>query len=55
MDFKTGHVLSGGTRWYAQIGAIKALEEHGIEADIIAGTSVGAIVGVMYADELPVR
>ncbi len=47
----TGLVLSGGgTRGYAHIGAIRALEEHGIEADMIAGTSVGSIVGVLYAD-----
>jgi NTE family protein len=51
MKYKTGLVLSGGgTRGYAQIGAIKALEESGIEIDIISGTSVGAIVGVMLAD-----
>jgi len=51
MNYKTGLVLSGGgTRGYAQIGAIKAIEESGIEIDIIAGTSVGAIVAVMLAD-----
>ena len=50
MKYKIGLVLSGGgTRGYAHIGAIKALEEHGIEADILSGTSVGCIVGAMYA------
>ncbi|NNL03211.1 MAG: patatin-like phospholipase family protein [Eudoraea sp.] len=47
---KTGLVLSGGgVRGIAHIGAIKALEEHGIIPDIIAGTSAGAIVGALYA------
>lgn len=51
MRYKTGLVLSGGgTRGYAQIGAIKALEESGIKIDVISGTSAGAIVGVMLAD-----
>jgi NTE family protein len=51
MKYKTGLVLSGGgTRGFAQLGALKALEEAGIRADVISGTSVGSIVGAMYAD-----
>ena len=51
MKYKTGLVLSGGgTRGFAQIGVLKALEESGIRADVISGTSVGSIVGAMYAD-----
>jgi NTE family protein len=45
-----GLVLSGGgMRGIAHIGAIKALEEHGIFPNYIAGTSIGAIVGALYA------
>ncbi|MDO4440691.1 MAG: patatin-like phospholipase family protein [Moraxella sp.] len=39
----------GGTRGYAHIGAIKALEEHGISPDLVVGTSAGAMVGAIYA------
>lgn len=45
-----GLVLSGGgMRGAAHIGAIKALEEHGLFPAYIAGTSAGAIVGALYA------
>ena len=48
-----GLVLSGGgVRGVAHIGAIKALEEHGISPTHIAGTSSGAIVGALYANGL---
>ena len=48
---KIGLVLSGGgALGYAHLGVIQALEEHGISPQYIAGTSMGAIVGVMYAD-----
>jgi NTE family protein len=47
---KVGLVLSGGAaRGIAHIGVIKALEEHNIPVDFVAGTSMGAIVGAMYA------
>ncbi len=47
---KTGLVLSGGGfRGIAHIGAIKALEESGVCATHIAGTSAGAVVGALYA------
>nr|WP_133687983.1 patatin-like phospholipase family protein [Maribacter spongiicola] len=46
----TGLVLSGGgIRGVAHIGVIKALEEHGIYATHISGTSAGAVVGALYA------
>lgn len=35
----------------AHVGVIKALEEHGIKVDYIAGTSAGSLVGAMYADK----
>lgn len=45
-----GLVLSGGgMRGIAHIGAIRALEEHGIVPTHIAGSSAGAIVGSLYA------
>ena len=45
-----GLVLSGGgMRGAAHIGAIKALEEHNLYPNHIAGTSAGAIVGALYA------
>lgn len=45
-----GLVLSGGgAKGLAHIGVIKALEENGIPIDYIAGTSMGAIVGGLYA------
>ena len=47
---KVGLVLSGGgARGLAHVGAIKALEDNNIPIDYIAGTSVGAIVGALYA------
>ncbi|GAF04735.1 patatin-like phospholipase family protein [Saccharicrinis fermentans] len=45
-----GIALSGGgARGIAHIGVLKALEEHGIYPTNVAGTSMGAIVGVLYA------
>lgn len=45
-----GLVLSGGgAKGVAHIGVIKALEENGIPIDYITGTSMGAIVGGLYA------
>jgi NTE family protein len=45
----------GGTRASAHIGVIAALQECGITADFVAGTSGGAIVGSMYAAGLSVE
>lgn len=48
---KVGIVLSGGgTRGFAHLGVIKALQEQGIVIDRIAGTSAGAIVGTLIAN-----
>jgi NTE family protein len=45
-----GVVLSGGgASGMAHIGVLKALEENSIPIDFIAGTSIGALVGGMYA------
>ena len=42
----------GGTRGFAHLGVVKAFEEYGIEFDVVAGTSVGSIVGAMYCSNL---
>lgn len=39
----------GGARGLSQIGVLKALEEGGINADLIVGTSMGSIVGGLYS------
>lgn len=50
IKFKVGLALGGGgTRGFAHLGALKAFEEEGIEFDYIAGTSVGSLVGALYA------
>ena len=47
---KVGLVLSGGgAKGLAHIGALKAIEEAGVHIDYIAGTSMGAIIGGLYA------
>lgn len=47
---KVGVVLSGGgAKGVAHIGVLKVLEEAGIPIDYISGTSMGAIVGGLYA------
>lgn len=47
---KVGLVLSGGgARGITHIGVLKALEENNIPIDYVAGTSMGAIVGSLYA------
>jgi len=47
---KVGVVLSGGgAKGLAHIGVLKVLEEAGIEVSYIGGTSMGAIVGGLYA------
>lgn len=40
---------SGGAKGMAHLGALKAFEEAGISFDAVAGTSIGSIVGAMYA------
>ena len=47
---KVGLVLSGGgAKGMTHIGIIRALEENGIPIDYITGTSMGAIIGSLYA------
>ncbi|KAF1067039.1 MAG: putative NTE family protein [Pseudomonas citronellolis] len=47
---RIGLVLSGGAaRGLAHVGVLKALDEQGIHIDAIAGTSMGAVIGGLYA------
>ena len=49
-SFKIGLSLgSGGAKGMAHLGAIKAFEEEGLSFDVVAGTSIGSIVGALYA------
>jgi NTE family protein len=45
---------SGAARGLAHIGVLKVLEEADIQIDLIAGTSMGAFIGAMYASGVPV-
>ena len=46
-----GLALCGGSaRGLAYIGIFRFLEEHNVRPDIIAGTSVGSLMGALYAD-----
>ena len=52
---RVGLVLAGGgARGGAHVGVLKVLEERHIPIDVIAGTSIGAVVGAMYAAGVPV-
>ncbi|QDO93416.1 patatin [Formosa sediminum] len=49
-DLKVGLVLSGGgAKGLAHIGVLKVLDSLGVRIDYVAGTSMGAIVGSLYA------
>jgi NTE family protein len=49
-DIKVGIALGGGgARGLAHIGVLKALEEEDVPVGAIAGTSVGALIGSLYA------
>src|SRR5699024_7720582 len=39
----------GGAKGFARIGVLKVLEEADIQVDVISGTSMGSIVGGLYA------
>jgi NTE family protein len=52
---KTGLVLAGGgARGAAHVGVLKVLEELRVPVDVIAGTSMGSIVGGLYASGMSV-
>lgn len=47
---KIGLVLSGGgAKGFAELGVLKILEENNIPIDYISGTSIGALIGVLYS------
>lgn len=47
---KIGLVLSGGgSRGFAHLGVLKALDEKNIKIDALSGTSAGSLAGVLYA------
>ena len=39
----------GGCRGHGHIGAIRALEKHGLKPDLVVGSSAGSLVGALYA------
>jgi len=48
-----GLVLSGGAaRGFAHVGVLRALEERGIEVDLIGGTSMGSLIGGVFATDV---
>ncbi|NQX80667.1 MAG: patatin-like phospholipase family protein [Flavobacteriaceae bacterium] len=49
-DLKVGLVLSGGgAKGFAHIGVLQVLEQAGVRIDYIGGTSMGSIIGAIYA------
>jgi NTE family protein len=46
---------SGASRGLAHIGVLQVLEEHGLYPDFISGSSIGAIVGALYASGVEPR
>lgn len=40
----------GGARGFAEIGVLRVLEQERVPIDLVVGTSVGALVGALYAD-----
>lgn len=51
---RIGLALGGGAlRGAAHIGVLRVLEQEGIPIDLIAGTSAGALAGLLYASGIP--
>jgi NTE family protein len=42
-------LMGGGARGLAHVGVLRVLEKHGLVPDVVAGTSMGALVGGLYA------
>jgi NTE family protein/lysophospholipid hydrolase len=54
-DRATGLVLGGGgARGFAHIGVLRALDEAGIEVDMVGGTSIGALISTAVAADIPI-
>ena len=48
---RTAFVMAGGTtRGASQVGMLQALTERGIRADLVVGTTIGALNGACYAE-----
>ncbi len=48
---RVGLALGGGAaRGFAEIGVLRVLEQEKIPVDLVAGTSVGSLIGALYAD-----
>jgi len=45
---------SGGPRGFVHVGVLKALHELGLQPDLVLGSSVGALVGALFAAGMPV-
>lgn len=45
----------GGARGLAHVGVLKVLEREGVHADVVAGASMGGLIGAAYAAGFPVR
>jgi NTE family protein len=41
----------GGARGFAHLGALRVLEQEKIPIDLVVGTSVGSLIGALYADQ----
>lgn len=55
-DRKIALVLGGGSaRGLAHIGVLKVLKRHDIPADLVVGTSIGALIGAIYALDIPLK
>ena len=55
-DIKIALALGGGgVRGLAHIGVIRALRQEGVQIDMIAGTSMGAMIGAQYALNLDIN
>ncbi|MAL59530.1 MAG: phospholipase [Flavobacteriaceae bacterium] len=55
-DKKVGLVLSGGgVKGVAHIGVIEALLQRDIQPSVVSGVSAGAIVGALYANNIPTQ
>lgn len=50
-EIKLGLALgSGGAKGFAELGALKAFEENGLEFSVVAGSSIGSVIGAFYAE-----
>ncbi len=54
--YRIGIALSGGgARGFAHLGVLEELEKSGVQIDVVAGTSMGGIIGGLYATGMPLK